>query len=312
VNLQNLYKETDKDLQFAFILYKEPINHVGGTHMKFLRNATKGLLVLSLAAVLTACGNDDDSGNEASNEVGSTVAISGSTSVGPLAEKLAHDYQQNVNVNIEINQIGSSAGITNAINGVSEIGMASRDLKPEEKESGLIDTIIAYDGIVVVTHPTNKVKDLTLEQVKQIFTGEVTNWKELGGEDMEIVVVSREDGSGSRDAFQEIVEYSSGELVRSAIIASGNGNIKTTVATNKHAVGFISFEYIDESISTIDINGVEATAENVLNQTYLLARPFLFVHKEENLTEAGRQFIDYILSPDGQAIAAEAGAIPIK
>ena len=280
--------------------------------MKFLRNATKGLLVLSLAAVLTACGNDDDSGNEASNEVGSTVAISGSTSVGPLAEKLAHDYQQNVNVNIEINQIGSSAGITNAINGVSEIGMASRDLKPEEKESGLIDTIIAYDGIVVVTHPTNKVKDLTLEQVKQIFTGEVTNWKELGGEDMEIVVVSREDGSGSRDAFQEIVEYSSGELVRSAIIASGNGNIKTTVATNKHAVGFISFEYIDESISTIDINGVEATAENVLNQTYLLARPFLFVHKEENLTEAGRQFIDYILSPDGQAIAAEAGAIPIK
>ena len=129
------------------------------------------------------------------------------------------------------------------------------------------ETIIAYDGIVVVTHPSNKVKDLTMEQVKQIFTGEVTNWKELGGDDMEIVVVSREDGSGSRDAFQEIVDYFSGELVRSAIIASGNGNIKTTVAMNKHAVGFISFEYIDESISTVDINGVEATAENVLQQT---------------------------------------------
>ena len=161
--------------------------------------------------------------------------------------------------------------------------MSSRDLKEEEIASGLNEIVIAYDGIVVVTHPTNKVKDLTMEQVKQIFTGEVTNWKELGGDDMEIVVVSREDGSGSRDAFQEIVDYTSGELVRSAIIASGNGNIKTTVATNKHAVGFISFEYIDESISTIDINGVEATAENVLKEKYRLSRPFLFVYKEENL-----------------------------
>ena len=190
--------------------------------------------------------------------------------------------------------------------------MSSRDLKEEEKANGLKETIIAYDGIVVVTHPSNKVKDLTMEQVKQIFTGEVTNWKELGGDDMEIVVVSREDGSGSRDAFQEIVDYSSGELVRSAIVASGNGNIKTTVATNKHAVGFISFEYIDDSISTVDINGVEATAENVLQQTYSLSRPFLFVYKEEHLSTEGQQFIDYILSPKGQNIVSEAGVIPLK
>ena len=160
-----------------------------------------------------------------------TLSISGSTSVGPLAEKLADKYVERNDIKIEINQIGSSAGITNAISGVSEIGMSSRDLKEEERANGLKETVIAYDGIVVVTHPSNKVKDLTMEQVKQIFTGEVTNWKELGGDDMEIVVVSREDGSGSRDAFQEIVDYSSGELVRSAIIASGNGNIKTTVAT---------------------------------------------------------------------------------
>ena len=129
---------------------------------------------------------------------------------------------------------------------------------------------------------------------------------------MEIVVVSREDGSGSRDAFQEIVDYSSGELVRSAIIASGNGNIKTTVATNKHAVGFVSFEYVDETISTMDINGVEATPENVLKKTYQLARPFLFVHKDGSLTEAGQQFIDFILSSDGQAVVAETGAIPVN
>ncbi|MDW0117891.1 phosphate ABC transporter substrate-binding protein [Sporosarcina thermotolerans] len=280
--------------------------------MNFMRNAAKGLFIVFLTVVMTGCGNKADGGTKSSKEGLPTIAISGSTSVGPLAEKLAFKYEENNDVKIEINQIGSSAGITNAINGVSEIGMSSRDLKQEEIDKGLKDTVIAYDGIVVVTHPTNKVKNLTLEQVKKIFTGEVTNWKELGGDDLEIVVVSREDGSGSRDAFQEIVDYSSGELVRSAIIASGNGNIKTTVAMNKHAVGFISFEYIDESISTIDIDGVQATAENVLKQQYKLARPFLFVHMDGGLTDAGQKFIDFILSPDGQVIVSETGAIPVN
>lgn len=277
-----------------------------------LKKVKIGLLMLSILAVLSACTSNNDNETQVSDGSGATVSISGSTSVGPLAEKLAAKYTEEDNTNIEINQIGSSAGITNAISGVSEIGMSSRDLKEEEKANGLNEVVIAYDGIVVVTHPSNKVKGLTMEQIKQIFTGEVTNWNELGGNDMEIVVVSREDGSGSRDAFQEIVDYSSGELVRSAIIASGNGNIKTTVANNKHAVGFISFEYIDESISTIDVNGVEANAENVLQGKYSLSRPFLFVYKEGQLTDAGQRFIDFILSEDGQLIAAEAGAIPVK
>ncbi|RHW34671.1 phosphate ABC transporter substrate-binding protein [Lysinibacillus yapensis] len=280
--------------------------------MSIIKKVKNSFLLVVCVAVLSACTNTENEDTQATSGDGYTLAISGSTSVGPLAEKLAYQYAEHSDTKIEINQIGSSAGITNAINGVSEIGMASRDLKEEEKASGLTDLVIAYDGIVVVTHPSNKVKDLTMEQVKQIFTGEITNWKEVGGDDMEIVVVSREDGSGSRDAFQEIVDYSSGELVKSAIIASGNGNIKTTVANNKHAVGFISFEYIDESISTIDINGAEATAENVLAQEYKLSRPFLFVYKEEALSEAGQDFIDYILSEEGQQIAAEAGAIPVK
>ena len=219
-------------------------------------------------------------------------------------------YGEKENVKIEVNQIGSSAGIANAMNGVSQIGMSSRDLKQEEIDSGIQELIIAYDGIVVVTHPSNNVKDLTTEQVKQIFTGEITNWKEVGGKDMEIVVVSREDGSGSRDAFQEIVGYESGQLIRNAIIASGNGNIKTTVANNKHAIGFISFEYIDDTISTMNINGVEAKAENVLNGTYSLSRPFLFVHKED-VPEAAQAFMDYILTPEAQKIVEEAGAIPL-
>ncbi len=279
--------------------------------MKFIKKITIGILALSIVFVISAC-NQSGGDKTGSNGNRYTLSISGSTSVGPLAEKLADKYVETNGIKIEVNQIGSSAGITNATNGVSEIGMSSRDVKEEEKANGLKETIIAYDGIVVVTHPSNKVKELTMEQVKQIFTGKVTNWKELGGDDMEIVVVSREDGSGSRDAFQEIIDYSSGELVRSAIVASGNGNIKTTVAMNKHAVGFISFEYIDDSISPVDINGVEATVENVIEKKYSLSRPFLFVYKEEKLSTEGQQFIDYILSPEGQTVVLEAGIIPIK
>lgn len=257
---------------------------------------------------LVACSNEE--GTTDTQTGGSLVTISGSTSVGPLAEKLAMKYEEENDVKIEINQIGSSAGITNAISGVSQIGMASRDLKQEEKDSNLQELIIAYDGIVVVTHPSNPVKNLTMEQVKQIFTGEVTNWKEVGGKDMEIVVVSREDGSGSRDAFQEIVGYESGQLIKNAIVASGNGNIKTTVAMNKHAIGFISFEYIDESVSAMDINGVQATAENVLAGQYELSRPFLFVHKED-VPESAKQFMEFILTPQGQKVVESAGAIPL-
>lgn len=259
-------------------------------------------------AVLAACGGEGESSSNSGGD--SLVTISGSTSVGPLAEKLAIKYEETADVKIEVNQIGSSAGITNAINGVSQIGMSSRDLKQEEVDSGIEQLVIAYDGIVVVTHPSNPVKDLTMEQVKQIFTGEITNWQEVGGKDMEIVVVSREDGSGSRDAFQEIVGYESGQLIRNAIVASGNGNIKTTVATNKHAIGFISFEYIDASVSALNINGVEALAENVLDGKYELSRPFLFVYKE-GVPQAATQFMDFILSPDGQKIVESAGAIPL-
>ena len=271
-----------------------------------------GIMVLSLTVLTAACGtnSEDEAGSGSGNK--ETIAISGSTSVGPLVEKIAENYgKEKPNIKVEVNQIGSSSGITNAINGVSELGMSSRDLK-EEEAAELSETIIAYDGIVVVAHPSNKVNDLTLEEVKDIYTGKITNWKEVGGADMEIVVVSREDGSGSRDAFQEIVGYSSGELVKSAIISSGNGNIKTTVATNKHAVGFISFEYVDDTISTMNINGVESTAENVLNNTYSLSRPFLLVHKDDVLTDEGQQFLDYILSEEGQEIVSETGAIRVN
>ena len=275
---------------------------------------------LSLMAVfvgfmifLVACNDDSsDSKNlsDTSSKENTVITISGSTSVGPLAEKLAARFEERENLKIEINQIGSSAGITNAISGVSEIGMSSRDLKQEEIDQGIEQLVIAHDGIVVVAHPSNGVKDLTVDQVKEIFTGKVTNWKDVGGEDKEIVVVSREEGSGSRDAFQEIVGYESGELIRNAVIANGNGNIKTTVATNENAVGFISFEYMDDTVSALKYNGVEPTAANVLAGKYELSRPFLFVYKD-GVSDAAQKFMDFIVSTDGQKIVEEAGAIPL-
>ena len=268
------------------------------------------VIFVGLMTFLAAC-SEEDSASSSSEKERSLITVSGSTSVGPLAEKLAAKFEELENVKIEINQIGSSAGIKNAIDDVSQIGMSSRDLKQEEIDAGIEQLVIAHDGIVVVAHPSNGVKDLTMEQVKAIFTGDITNWKDVGGEDKDIVVVSREEGSGSRDAFQEIVGYESGELTPNAVISNGNGNIKTTVATNENAIGFISFEYIDDSVSAIKYNGVEPTAENVLAGKYELSRPFLFVYKKD-VSEEATKFMDFILIEDGQKIVKDTGAIPLS
>lgn len=280
-----------------------------------LKLIMSGLMVAMIGGALAGCGNSSDTSTNSasSNNKKVTIAVSGSTSVGhPLMEKVAESYEAKNDVSIEINQVGSSAGIKDAINGVAEIGMSSRDLKDEEKSSGAKGTVIAYDGIAVITNTENKVKDLTLEQLKDIYTGKITNWKDVGGEDGQIVVVSREDGSGTRDAFQEIVGYKSEELVADATIADGSGNIKTTVSGNKNAIGFVSFSYVDDSISALKVNGVEPTEELAKSGEYKLSRPFLLVTKDDTLTDEGQKVIDYILSDEGQKIVEENKLIKIK
>lgn len=226
----------------------------------------------------TAMVGCNSGGSEAKST--NSVSISGSTSVGPVMEAEAEAFKtKKPDVSIEINQIGSSAGIKNAMEGVSEIGMASRDLKGEEKQAGLKEVEIAYDGIALITHKNNPVKDLTLAQIKDIYTGKITNWKELGGNDAPIVVVSREDGSGTRDAFQEIVGFKAEELTVNSQISDGSGNIKSLVQGNENAIGYISFSYVDDSVSAVKVDGVEATPENVLNKSYKVSRPFLAVYK---------------------------------
>lgn len=269
-----------------------------------LKLIVSGLLITMVGAMAVGCG---------SKEAGDTkIAISGSTSVGPLMEKLAEAYEEkNKDVSIEINQTGSSAGIKDAINGVSDLGMASRDLKDEEK--GQVDgTTIAYDGIAVITNTANKVSNLSKEQIKDIYTGKITNWKEVGGNDSPVVVVSREEGSGTRSAFEEIVGYKSEQLVKEAQIADGSGNIKTIVKGNENAIGFVSFEYLDESITALKVDGVEPKADLVKTKEYSLSRGFLVVNKKGSMSDASKKFVDWILSEEGQNLVEENKAIKLK
>ena len=256
-----------------------------------------------VSGLVVGCGSGSSSEGDASK-----ITISGSTSVGPTIEVLAEAYQKNNDVKIEVQQVGSSAGIKNTMEGTSNLGMASRDLKDEEAQS-VEGTEIAIDGIAVVTNSANKVTDLTMDQVKDIFTGKITNWKEVGGNDAEIVVVSREEGSGTRDGFQEILGFESGDLTKNAQISDGSGNVKSTVEGNENAIAYISFGYVKDGIKAVKIDGVEANDENVLADKYPISRPFLVVSKKDGLSEAAKAFVDFIMSEDGQNIIAEEGFI---
>lgn len=279
---------------------------------KSLKLICTALLVTVVGGAFVGCGNDKASGESAGGK-STTISISGSTSVGPLMEKIAEKYESdNSNVSIEINQVGSSAGIKDAINGVSEIGMSSRELKTEE-EKEVKPTVIAYDGIAIITNKNNQIKNITLEQIKGIYTGKITNWKEIeGGKDAPIVVASREEGSGTRDAFQEIVGYKSEELKTNAMISNGNGGLKETVIGNENAIGFVSFEYLDDKVNIVNVENVEPKADLVKSGEYKISRPFLLATKEGNLSENGQKLIDFILSDEGQTIVKENKLIPVK
>ena len=258
--------------------------------------------VVVVSGLVVGCG----SGNSSS---GSTkITISGSTSVGPTIEVLAEAYEKNNDVKIEVQQVGSSAGIKNTIEGTSNLGMSSRDLKDEEAQN-VEGTKIAIDGIAVVTNKNNKVEDLTVEQVKDIFTGKITNWKEVGGADAEIVVVSREEGSGTRDGFQDILGFESADLIKNAQICDGSGNVKSTVEGNENAIAYISFGYVKDGIKSVKVDGVEANDENVLDGKYPISRPFLVVNKKDSINDDAKAFVDFILSEEGQNIVAEEGFI---
>lgn len=268
------------------------------------------LLAVALVAVLAGC-------NQAAKvDDPVTVTIIGSTSVEKLAITLSDKFADaNPNYTFDVQAPGSSAGIKAAVDGTADIGMASRALTADEKNAGLKEHTIALDGIAVVVNPANPVSGLTVEQITDIFSGEITNWKEIGGNDQEILLVSREAGSGTRDAFEELMDLSKDKksllAEDRAIFAESTNSVAQNVQDKVEAIGYISLGSLKPDVKALEVDGVPCTVANVLAGTYRVARPFLMVTKGEPNASV-QAFFDYIFSDAGQNVVSDEKFIPVK
>lgn len=286
--------------------------------MAFKKSKLAVLLVVVLVAMIAVVGCGTSSTDKAATQstqqtnsqpagetkVSGTVKVAGSTSVQPLAEELAGKFmEKSPDISVSVQGGGSGAGIESAKTGTAQIGTSSRELKPEEKP-GLTETIIAKDGIAVIVNSANKVTGLKMDQIKKIFTGEVKDWSEIGGAKGPITVVIREEGSGTRDAFNEIALGKGTKFVATAIIQNSTGAVKTAVTKDPNAVGFISLGSVDSAVKALTVDDVQPSEATVLDGSYKISRPFLFLTKGEP-DAATKAFIDFILSDEGQKIVSE-------
>jgi phosphate transport system substrate-binding protein len=238
-----------------------------------------------------------------------SVTLAGSTAFQPFAEKLAEQYMQtHKEVNINVQGGGSAVGIQSANSGAAEIGMADLVQLPDEAKS-LTATVVAKDGIAIVVNPKNKVTNLTTDQVRDIFNGKITNWKEVGGDDAPITVVSREAGSGTRSSFEQIVKDI--VLKKDALIQDSNGTIRETVANDPNSLGYLSHGLINEKVKPLMLDGLEPSTENIIAGKYKLVRPIFLLVKGQ-LQGVAKDFIDYILSKEGQQTIKSDGLLPAK
>jgi phosphate transport system substrate-binding protein len=262
------------------------------------------LLLAGLCLFAASCGGQATQDSPGKH----TINIAGSTSVMPFTEKLAEHYMlEQPTFVINVQSGGSTAGIQACMNKTVEIGMSSRELKPDEKQLGEIT--ICLDGIAMVVHPENPVKDLSLAQVRAIFSGTVKNWQDLGWIDRQIDAVTREEGSGTRGAFEELV-MNKQEIDDGIMVQDSNGSVKEVVATDPYAVGYVSLGMIDERVSAVTIDGVRPVAEAIKKKQYKIVRPFLYLTNGAPGRDA-QVFIDYVLSKDGQKLLKKEGLIPV-
>ena len=266
----------------------------------------KKILCIALAAVmalsLVACGGN--------NGLSGKVATDGSTSMQKVIMSLKETFEgENSGVEVTYNPTGSTAGITAVLEGRCDIGLSSRNLKDSEKEQGMVGTVLAYDGIAVIVNPENTVEDLTIEQIAAIFTGEITNWSELGGIDAEIVLIGREAGSGTRSGFEEIVDVEDACQYRQELTSTGD--VITAVSQNPGAIGYASLASVKDTVKAIKVGGVAPTEETVKNETYAIQRPFVLVTKEgTQLSETAKAFFDFITSEAAREVITAAGVVP--
>jgi len=239
------------------------------------------------------------------------LVVAGSTSVQPYIELLAEEFELLYpGSGIDIQGGGSSAGITAAETGAAGIGMSSRWLKRVEEDLWSIE--IARDGLAVILNPGNPITDLTLEQIRSIYTAEITDWSQLGGRQARIHIIAREEGSGTRSAFEEMVMgtgSSAPRITPRAIVQNSNGAVRQLVAGDPNSIGFISLGLVDQTVKAVKLGGVEASPQNVLNGSYTLFRPFLFVSKAVPAGLA-MEFIEFILSPAGKELMTNEGLVP--
>ena len=294
-----------------------------GRKEKMKKNKIKKIIALGLAMALTtgvmsACGGE--SGNDEQKSSGETVVIAGSTSVQPLSEVMAEEFMaDNEGASVEVQGGGSGQGIKSIEEGIADIGSLSREVKDEEKGSVKEEHIIAMDGVAVVVNTETETEDITIEELEKIYTGEITNWKELGGKDAEITVVSREEGSGTRGAFTEIT----GVLVKDdegnetdnttadALVQPSTGSVIKTVSSTPDSIGYVSLAAVSDEVKALKVEGVEPSKDTVLDGTYKISRPFVYVTGND-ISESAKAFIDFVLSDKGQELVEENGFIPVQ
>lgn len=270
---------------------------------QIMKKCIGSMITLALmAAVMTGCGKTE----------GGTVSTDGSTSMEKVIGALGEAFEQdNPGMTFTYNPTGSGSGITAVAEGRCDIGLSSRSLKEEEKEQGLAETVLALDGIAIIVNPDNPISDMELETVAGIYTGEITNWKDVGGSDLEIVLIGREAGSGTRDGFESITGTEDACKYRQELTSTGD--VITTVAGNPGAIGYASLASVKETVKALSVGGIVPTEESIKDGSYVVQRPFVLVTKSDTaLSETAQQFFDYITSPEAGGIISSAGAVPVN
>ena len=282
---------------------------------KFWTILASATLALTLLAGCGSSGNAPASAAASSapsggdTELTGSVATDGSTSMKSVIGALGESFQNaNSGVTFTYNPTGSGSGIQAVSEGRCDIGLASRSLKDDEKSSGLTETVLAYDGIAVVVSPENPVSDLTIEQIADIYTGKITNWKDVGGNDAEIVLIGREAGSGTRDGFESITGTEEACQYRQELTSTGD--VIATVSQNPNAIGYASLSAVKDTVKALSVDGVAPSEDTVKDGSYVIQRPFVLVTKDGvTLSPAAQAFLDYALSADAAPIIAQAGAV---
>ena len=263
------------------------------------------LAAITAAAMFAGCAADNGS-------AGGSVSTDGSTSMEKVIGALGESFMaNNQGTTFTYNPTGSGSGIQAVSEGRCDIGLSSRALKDDEKASGLVETVVALDGIAIVVNPENPVSDLDIDTIAKIYTGEITNWKEVGGNDAEIVLIGREAGSGTRDGFESITGTAEKCQYRQELTSTGD--VITTVSSNPNAIGYASLASVKDTVKALTVNGVVPSEASVKDGSYVVQRPFVLVTKDgTKLSDSAQKFFDYITSEAASKVISNAGAVPVK